>query len=165
MTEKIRRSAVQTFIDVTPKETTPTYELLGEGVVTGSINYNPQTEDETYIHQNSANIIVESYAPKFPVESTAIKGDPIFGYIDGLRKSRAVLTDAETTIVNVWIYEDGGPTAYPAEKQAVAIQIDEFGGEGGKSVKINYTLNYVGDPVVGTFNASTKAFTEGDSIP
>ena len=71
----------------------------------------------------------------------------------------AVLDDAETDIVNVWAYEAGGPTAYPAEKQNVSIQIDEFGGDGGSSVKINYTINFIGDPVPGTFNANTSAFT------
>ena len=76
-----------------------------------------------------------------------------------LRVARATLDDAETTIVNVWAYESGGPTAYPAEKQDVSIQIDEFGGDGGTAVKINYTINFIGDPVVGTFNASTSAFS------
>lgn len=155
---KIKRSEVMTFIDITPS-TTATYKLIGDGVTTGAIGYNPKTSEETYIHEDSATITVESYAPTMAVEAVAVSGDSIFEFIDDLRVARATLSDAETSIVNVWAYETGGPTAYPAEEQKVSIQIDEFGGDGGTAVKISYTINFIGDPVVGTFNASTFAFT------
>ena len=57
------------------------------------------------------------------------------------------------------MYETGWPTAYPAEKQQVCIAVEDFGGDGGASAKLNYTIHYVGDPIPGTFNASTSAFT------
>lgn len=158
MSTKIKRSEIQTFLDITPLSTA-TYRLLGDGVVSGKIAYNPKTSEETYINADSATITLESYAPTLPVEQTAKFGDEVFDFIDALRVARAVLADAETTICNVWIYEGGGPTAYPAEKQSVSIQIDDFGGEGGQAAKINFTLNFIGDPVVGTFNSSTKVFT------
>lgn len=155
-TGKIKRSLVQTFIDTTGSEN---YVLLGDGVVSGKINMNPKVLEETYVSEDTANISVESYAPTMPIEMTCVAGDAAFEYLDGLRKTRAILADCETTIVNVWMYEAGGPTAYPAEQQNVSIQIDDFGGEGGEATKINFTLNYIDDPVTGTFNASTKAFT------
>ena len=155
---KIKRSEVMTFMDTTPSSTA-TYKLVGDGVTTGAIGYNPKTTEETYIHEDSATITVESYAPTMAVEAVAVSGDEVFEFIDGLRVARATLDDAETTIVNVWAYESGGPTAYPAEEQDVSIQIDEFGGDGGTAVKINYTINFIGDPVVGTFNASNSTFT------
>jgi len=155
---KIKRSQLMTFMNTTPSAAA-TYSLIGDGVTGGSISYNPQVEEETYIHQDSATITVESYSPKLSLEASAVAGDAVFDFIDALRVARAVLTDAQTDIVNVWAYESGGPTAYPAEKQNVSIQVDEFGGEGGSSVKINYTVNFIGDPIPGTFNASTKAFT------
>jgi hypothetical protein len=76
-----------------------------------------------------------------------------------LRQTRAVLTDAETDIVNVWMYEAGGPTAYPAERQPCSSSVEDFGGDGGTAVKINYTINYLGAATAGTFNATTSAFT------
>jgi hypothetical protein len=155
---KIKRSEIQSFLDTTPT-TTATYVLLGNGVTTGKISYNPKTLEETYVHQDSATITIEAYAPTMPVEQTAITGDPAFEFIDALRIARAVLDAAETHLVNVWMYEAGGPTAYPAERQDVSIQIDDFGGDGGAAVKINYTINFIGDPVPGTFNASTNVFT------
>jgi hypothetical protein len=155
---KIKRSEVKTFVNVNPSGAA-SYKLIGDGVTTGAIGYNPKTSEETYIHEDSATISVESYAPTLPVEAIAVSGDDVFEFIDGLRIARAVLDDAETDIVNVWMYETGGPTAFPAEKQTVSIQIDEFGGDGGSSVKINYTINFVGDPVIGTFNATSSVFT------
>jgi hypothetical protein len=155
---KIKRSQVQTFLDIAPGGA-HTLALLGDGVAGGKIAYNPQTTSETYIDDDSATISVESYAPTMAVEQTAISGDSVFDFIDALRVARAVLTDAETSLVNVWMYETGGPTAYPAEKQTISIQIDDFGGDGGAAVKINYTINYIGAPIVGTFNAGTNVFT------
>ena len=154
---KIKRSLVQTFIDTVPD--TENYELLGEGVVSGQVNYNPKVLEETYVSEDTANISVESYAPTMPIEMTCVAGDAVFEFIDALRKTRAILGDAETTIVNVWMYEAGGPSAYPAEQQTVSIQVDDFGGEGGEATKLNFTINYIDDPVTGTFDAATKAFT------
>ena len=154
---KIKRSLIQTFIDVVPD--TEDYELLGEGVVAGKINYNPKTLEEIYISEDTANISVESYAPTMPIEMTCVAGDAVFEFIDTLRKSQAVLGDAETTIVNVWMYEDGGPSAYPAEQRRVSIAVDDFGGPGGEASKLNFTLNFIDDPVTGTFDASTSSFT------
>lgn len=158
MTTKIKRSEIQTFLNITP-QSTATYRLLGDGVTSGKINYNPKTSEETYINEDSATITLESYAPTLPIEQTAKFGDPAFDFIDGLRVARAVLSAAESDIVNVWAYETGAPPVYPAEKQAVSIQIDDFGGEGGVAAKINYTINFIGDPIPGDFNITTRAWT------
>lgn len=159
MATKIKRSQFRSFLDVTPGELTPDYRLLGDGVTTGAIEYNPEVTTETYIHEDSSSVSVERYAPTFPVEMTAKVGDPCFDFVDGLRKTRATLDDAETTVVNVGLYETPIGNEYPAEQQRVAIAIDNFGGDGGTSVKINFTVNFVGDPVLGTFNPTTRTFT------
>lgn len=155
---KIKRSEILTYINTTPSSTA-TYQLLGTGVVSGNIEMNPDILTETYIHEDTATIAVQSYAPTMPVEITPVNGEAVFEYLDALRKARAVLGDCETDIVNVWNYESGGPTAAPAEKQDVSIQIDSFGGDGGQAAKLSVTINYQGDPTTGTFNTSTKAFT------
>lgn len=156
---KIKRSQVQTFLNTTPAST-DTWSLIGEGVVTGTINYNPEVTTETYVHEDGATTSVERYAPNYPVEATAINGDAVFEFIDGLRKSRATLTDAETEILNVWLYETPASTdQYPCEKQSVSIQIDSFGGDGGVATKINYTINFIGDPIIGVYDVSANSFT------
>jgi hypothetical protein len=157
MAGKIKRSDVKHFLNTGTTET-PVWSLIGEGVTTGAIEYNPQTVEEIYIHQDSGTTLIESYKPTMPVEATAVAGDAAFDYIDGLRQTRAVLDEAKGEVVNVWLYETETTGTWPAEKQAVNISIESFGGDGGKSAKVNYTLNYVGDPVIGTFNPTTKTF-------
>jgi hypothetical protein len=138
---------------------TAAYSLLGIGVTSGKIDYGAETSDETYINEDSGTTEVEGYKPKMDVEQTAINGDATFEFIDSLRKARAILDDAHTDIVNVWLYETATAGAYPAEKQNVSIEISDFGGDGGKAAKINYVIHYTGDPVQGTFNPTTLAFT------
>ncbi len=163
MATKVKRSEIKTFMNTTPA-TTATYKLIGDGVTTGKINYNPKTTDETYITDDSATISIDSYAPTMPIEATAKNGDDVFEYVDGLRKARAVLADAETDIVNVWLYETATLGEYPAEKQSCSVQIDDFGGDGGTAAKINYTINFMGGAVLGTFNPTSKAFTPNPNV-
>jgi len=156
---KVKRSLFKTFLNVGTSEI-PDYALLGDGVTNAEIQYNPQTVEETYIHQDSGTTEIESYRPTMPVEMSCVSGDDVFDFIDGLRQSRAVLDAAKTDIVNVWVYEDEGVAGYPAEKQDVSIQIDSFGGAGGETNKINFTINFLGDPVEGEFDVDSGTFTE-----
>jgi hypothetical protein len=155
---KIKRSQFKTFLNTNTLES-PTWSLIGDGVTTGAIGYNPKTTEETYIHEDSAVITIDSYAPTMPLESTAISGDAVFEFIDTLRKSRAVLSLAEAEVVNVWNYKTPIGGYYPAEKQSISLQVDEFGGEGGSAAKLNFTVNFIGDPVIGRFNPSTKVLS------
>ena len=154
----VKRSQFATFMNVAP-ESTADYKQIGDGITSAVVNYNPQVLEETYIHQDSGTVEVESYRPNMPIEATAKSGDDVFDFVDALRQARAVLDDAKTDIVMVYLYETPSGSEYPAEKQYVSIQIDSFGGDGGSSTKINYTINFIGDPIYGTFNPTTKAFT------
>ncbi len=157
-TTMVKRSQFKTFLN-TGTTTTPIWSLIGDGVTTGKISYNPQTLEEVYIHEDSATTEVERYKPAMAIDSTAKQGDAVFEYIDALRKSRAVMTDAHSEIMNVWLYETATAGAYPAERQPVSIQVNEFGGDGGGPAKISYALNFMGPSGAGTFNPSTATFT------
>lgn len=154
----VKRSQFQTFMNVAASGAA-NYALIGDGVTSGVINYNPQTLEETYIHQNSGSTEVESYRPQFPLEQTCKKGDAVFDFVEAMRRKRAVLGEAKTDIVLVYLYETAVSGAFPAERQNVSIAVDDYGGDGGASNKINYTINFVGDAVQGTFNPTTRAFT------
>lgn len=156
---KIKRSQIATFVNTTP-DSTATYNLLGIGVTTATPNMNPKTTEETYIHEDSATTTLDSYAPTMPVEMTADTDSDVFEFLDGLRVNRAVLADAATDIVEVRLYQSSSGGAYPATQQAVTVQIDDgLGGDGGTPAKINFTFNYMGNPVQGSFNVSSNTFT------
>jgi len=155
----VKRSQFATFIDTSGSVGSGSYAILGDGITTGTVNYNPQTSEEIYIDQDSGTIEVESYKPTLPIEATCKNGDEAYEFIDALRKSRAVLDDAKTNIVNVWLYETATSGSYPAEKQDVSVQIDSFGGEGWQSNKNAFTLNFIGEPTLGLFHPTGKTFT------
>lgn len=148
---KIKRSQFRTFLN-TGTTGSPTWSLIGDGVTTGAISYNPKTTEETYVHEDSATINTESYAPTMQIESTAVAGDGMFEFVDTLRKGRSVLADAEAQVVNVWMYKAAIGGFYPAEKQTVSLQVDEFGGDGGAATKLNFTVNFIGDPDIGRYS-------------
>jgi hypothetical protein len=158
VSDTVKRSQFATFYN-TGTSVTPVWSLIGDGITTAAINYNPQTSEEVYIHQDSGTTEIESYKPTMPLEAKCKAGDAVFDAIDDLRQSRAVLAGAQAEVLLVYLYETPAGGAYPAERQAVSVQIDDFGGDGGTANKINFTLNFRGDPVVGTFNPTSGTFT------
>ncbi len=157
MSEK--RSAFLLFINTTPKAEAGTYSLVGDGVTELTISYNPQTNTEQYIHQDTANTELTGYQPNAPVTSQVVKGDPAFEFVNEMRKSLPIGSDAHTDIVMIDIFDQPTGNAYPATKQPVSIQIDSYGGVASDPLFIGYTINWRGNSTAGTFNRETKAFT------
>lgn len=147
--KKIKRSEFATFLNTTP-DGTATYSRMGKGITGQTVAYNPSTTSETYIHEDAATTSVDSYSLAINTPQTCYAGEPVFEFIDGLRRSRAVGADAETDVLLVYIYSSTAGNAYAAEKCKVAISVEEFGGDGGAPVSITYTLNLNGDPEIGT---------------
>ncbi len=158
--KKVKRSEFATFLN-TGTTASPTWSLMGNGITSQVVNYNPQTSEEVYIHEDAGTVDVTSYKPAIETPQTAYAGDAVFDYIDEIRRSRKTGTSARSEIVLVYLYDDAVGGEYPAEHCACSVQIDDFGGEGGGSLEINYTINMVGDPVMGKFDPATKSFTEG----
>lgn len=161
MATSIKRSQQMCFLNTTPS-TTATYALIGDGVTELTFNYSPQTTTEQYINQDSGTTEVTGYQPTAPISMIAKKGDTAYEFVNDLRKARAILSEAETDIIlaDAWdVAVAGDLTAIPAEKQPVSIQIDNYGGAASSPLSIGYTLNFKGDSVTGTFNATTKTFT------
>ena len=147
--KKIKRSEFATFLNTTPGSE-PTYSRMGKGITSQTVAYNPVTTSETYIDEDSATTNVDSYGVNIATPQTCYVGEPVFDYVDGLRKKRAVGSDCETDIIMVYIYDKISDGVYSAEKNKCVVQIDDFGGDGGQSTVINYTINLNGDPVIGT---------------
>lgn len=156
-----KRSAFLLFINTTPKASAPTNALVGDGVTELSVAYNPQTNTEQYIHQDTANTELTGYQPNAPVTSQVVKGDPAFEYINEIRKKLPIGSDAHTDIIMVDVFEDKIGGSYYAQKQPVSIQIDSYGGAASDPLSIGYTINWRGSGEEGTFDPDTKTFTPG----
>lgn len=115
------------------------------------LKYNASTSEDTYIDEDSPTTNVDNYAVSFDGELTCYKDDPIFTYIDGIRKDRATGTDCETDCIIVYMYDGDTETGFAAEKNRCTVQVSEFGGEGGGGkATLNYSCTFNGDPVIGT---------------
>jgi len=157
-TTKVKRSQVATFLN-TSSTSGATYKLVGVGVTTGKINYNPKITEEQYINEDTARKSVDGYAPDMPISMTAVPGDPVYDYVDNMRTTLPIGSAAETDLVQVDLYKTSSGGAYPARKQTVAISIEDFGGDGGVPAKINFTFNYTSAITQGSYNVSSGTFS------
>ena len=70
---KIDRTDLATYLDITPGETSATYELLGIGITSYGIAYNPQVETEKWIINKNANNDVTSVQKQGDVSQKCIR--------------------------------------------------------------------------------------------
>ncbi len=151
---KVKRSEFATFLNTTPSASSPTWSRFGKGVTSQSVAYNPTVNSEQYIDEDNATSSVDAYAPTINTPQTAYHGNPVFVYVDGLRRKRAIGDDALTEVLLVYIYDKNSDGSYPAEKQPASISITDFGGDAGNPLNITYDIGFVGDPVKGTVSIS-----------
>lgn len=137
-----KRSLIAHYINSTPDVTADAWELLGEGISALTMNYNPQTTTEQYVHEDNATTLVDSYQPNVPVDQVVYPGDDAFDYIDSIRQAgpEVASVGSVTELVEVRLYEDAATdeVTYPATLWAVQVQIDSFGGDGGAKGRIGY---------------------------
>lgn len=156
-----KRSAFKILIDTTPKESSPSFNVIGPGVSELTISYNPQTTTEQYIHEDTATTEITGYQPSAPATGQAMPGDPVYDYVNNLRKKMAIGSDAHTTAILWDVYDKQVGGVYPVIKQPVSIQIDSYGGAASDPLTIDYTVNWRGTGEEGTFDPDTKTFTPG----
>lgn len=160
--ENISREKFQSFMDTTPTGATRTYCLLGEGFSEITEALNPTQKDTHYVHQTSGTSSITGYAPTFDFTAENGTGDDALEFIAKIGRERLVGAAAETTIVNVNLFEEVKETtgSYVAYQQKVAIKVDQVnGGAGGEDMPLTGSFLYKGDAVKGKYVLSTNTFT------
>lgn len=153
----VARSKQAIYMNTTP-DSTATYNLVGKGVSEATIAYNPQTQTEQDIISDTASTDLTGYQPSVPLKIKIDSADAVFVFLDSLRTERAILSDAVTDIILVDTFKTAVTGAYPAEKQSVTVQVDDWGGAAADPLGLGVTLSYRGNATKGTFNPTTKAF-------
>ena len=159
---KIDRTEWVDFLNTTPSSSNPTWSIIGVGITDKATDYNAEKTEEKWIIHKNKNVTVDSYGLSSGVEQTAYKGDPVFELVDEIRYRLKTGSDAQTTLLEIDKYSastSGGTTTYRARLWTVSIEVTSNGGD---TAKINYTIDYVGDPTFGTvtFNEGVPTFTE-----
>lgn len=160
--EKINRDEWVEFLNTKPSETSPNWAIIGVGITDKSTDYNAEKTEEKWIIHRNKNVSVDSYGLTSGVEQTCYKGDEVFEFIDDIRYRLKTGSKAETTLLEVDKYsvtDESTTPKYRARLWTVAIEVSSHGGD---TAKINYTINYTGDPTFGTvtFSNGKPSFTE-----
>lgn len=145
--KKIKRSEFATYLDVTPGDTA-TYKLLGVGITSYAISYNPQITTEKWIIHDNATSTHDSNQKQSEVSQKMYKGDECFEFVESLRDKTG--GDTQTKVLDIDLYKgtgEGSEAVYPAKLSDCIVAVTSYGGE---DAVIEYTLYYNGDAVDGT---------------
>lgn len=148
----------EVYIDTTPTGGSATYAEINKGFTSFSKSNNPNVQSQQYIGDINATTQITSLGMQFAYSGERVVGDvanDFFADLDG-----KVGNDLKSTIVKVNLWEAEDDTAIPATLYNVVIAVGSDGDlSGGATQAISGTVYVNGDPVKGTFNRSTKAFS------
>ncbi|MEA5031986.1 MAG: hypothetical protein VB025_07530 [Sphaerochaeta sp.] len=145
------------YINTTPSAAA-TYARVGEGVTGITPANNPITDTKHYVNHQNPTTKVLGTAKQFALALERYKGDDANDYIAGL--SEKIGTDIVTDMVFVDHHDVALETAKPAKKYEVTVIVNNDGSiVGGGAMDMDVAIHVNGDPVAGTFNESTLAFT------
>ena len=127
----------------------PNWAPLGKGVVSLPLAYNPQKTTETYINEDNATTSVDSYQVSAGLDISVWDSvsAPAHAHLENLRKTRAIGANAEVEILEIDLSTS---SPYAAQKNSGVVSIDTFTIEGGKAQQLAVTIDYNGDPSIGT---------------
>lgn len=157
--ERLNNTAKANFLNTTPTGASKTWSIIGRGITSKENSYGAKTTDEHWIIEENERHSVDGYSLGSDVEQIALKGDPVFDYIDDLMFKMAKGEELETEKLEVYKYrvdETGESPKYDARLFKVLIVPDTDTIEGGSALKIKYKLQVQGDPTFGTVT-----FTDG----
>lgn len=136
------------------------FALMGVGFTSLGESPNAQTSTKKYINAKSSTTTIKSYQPQFAFEADQIKDDEAIDFIYNIGRNELTGASAETEYVRVelWNPVTGSENTFTARMFRVSIEVSGMDGEDDQTISGN--LNGKGDFVDGTFNTTTKTFTE-----
>lgn len=156
----MQREKMLHVINATPSAQTPTYEAIGEDLEDFSVEMNAQVDKKKNILGKNKNTL-SGYEPQADVDTYyAIPGSKTFEFLQDILDNRKTDDDVKTDVVEVHLWEESGNSGveFKAYKDEVIVEIVSYGGD-TVAYGIPYNLHYSNVRTVGTYNATTKAFT------
>jgi hypothetical protein len=156
--EKVNRSQFLTYLDTTPNGNSNTWKILGVGITSYGVSYNPQVDTEKWIIEDNARTDHTSNQKQSSVEQKIYKNDPCFEFAAAGRDK----LNYKTHILDIdrW---NGNGSSYPAKMSDGTLVVTETLGE---NATLSYDLYYDGDVVEGTvtFTGDVPTFTPTTSL-
>jgi hypothetical protein len=156
---KIERKYLAHFINASVDAENAAYERLGKDLEEFSPEMSAQVDTKKNILGESS-ILISSYEKTAAVEPYyAENGSKLFERLQGIIDDSLVLDALKADVVEVKLWNETDAGVYPAIREEVYIEVTSYGGD-TTGYQIPFTLHYTGNKVKGTFNLSTKTFTE-----
>lgn len=154
---KIERKYLAHFLDASFGGTTTNYIRLGKDLE----EYNEELNPDVEVNKNilgEQNVQHNGYEVQSEVDPYyAYTGEPLFEALAEIANERKTGDDCVTTKVDVLLNTDG--TVAWAYREDVWVVPSSIGGD-TSGVQIPFTVYNAGNRVKGTFDMSTKTFTE-----
>ena len=149
------------YIDVGTDESS--FALMGLGFTDLNESPSAQTSSKRYINDKATTKRITGYDWTTAFTTDQVKSDEAVKFICSIGELQKTGPDAETDYVVVDLDQPatGGSASneYHARKFHVAVEVSSFENSDGEMTASGNLLQ-IGDLVEGTFNTSTKTFTE-----
>ena len=156
---KIERKYLAHFINASVDSNSAVYVRLGKDLEEFSPELSAQVDTKKNI-LGETSILISSYEKTASVEPYyAEKDSQLFARLQSIIDDGLVLDQLKTEVVEVKLWDNAEDGVYPAIREEVYIEVTSYGGD-TTGYQIPFTLHYTGNKVKGTFNVSTKTFTQ-----
>ena len=137
-------------------------QLMNVGVTKFEESSNPTEKSTQYIGDKSKTNKVTGYDNQFAIESDLIKNNKVVEYLYSIFRDRKTgkYAQQDLFIVELWNPVAEQQNTYKARKLKTTAVISSKTPNPGETITFSGDLKGVGDFVDGTFNTSTKTFTE-----
>ena len=157
---KIERKYLAHFINAAQLGGEPVYERLGKDLEEFKAEMSAQVETKKNI-LGQTSVVISGYEKTGAVEPYyAEEGSAIFARLQDIIDENRVLEDLKTDVVEVKLWDETESGVFPAIREEVYIEVTAYGGD-TTGYQIPFTLHFTGNKVKGSFDVSTKTFTEG----
>jgi len=136
------------------------FEVLTTGFTELNESPSAQTTSKRYINQSSASQSVTGYEWSTSFNADQIVSEVAIEYIRDIGEMQKTGADTETEYIIVDLDKPAQTAGYRARKFMVAIAVDNFEDNDGE-LGITGSILGISDPILGTFDTTTKTFTEG----
>lgn len=136
------------------------FELLGTGFTELNESPSAQTSSKRYVNQSSSSQSVTGYEWSSSFNADQILSEKAIEHIRKIGEMQLTGADTEAEYIIVDLDKAAQTTGYRARKIKVAIAVDSFDDNDGE-LGISGTFLGQSDPIEGTFDITTKSFSEG----
>jgi hypothetical protein len=133
--------------------------VLGGVITQLDENSNPTENEKQYIGDKSKTVKVTGYSNEFPITTDLVKGDEVCEHFYEIFRDRKTGSNVLITHYIVELWNEVSTGVYKARKIIQSVIITGKVANPGEQITFTGSLKG-GEFVNGTFNVSTKTFTE-----